>query len=66
MEIKEMTRAELQKSVRAHMENASDKDLKWFYCYYNGFDEWPIVTDEVVPNLASGQGVWGGGEEVPF
>ena len=66
MEIKEMTRAELVADVRAHMEKSSDKDLKWFYCYYNGFDEWPLVTDEPVPGLVPGQGVWAGGQEVPF
>ena len=48
MEIKEFTRAQLQKEVRAKLSKATDKDLQWMYCYYNGFDEWPIVTDAMI------------------
>ena len=68
MEIKEITRAELRKEVRTRLETATDKDLQWLYCYYNGFDEWPMITDPVVRSagMVPGQGVWAGGEEVPF
>ena len=57
MEIKEMTRAELQETVRTHLKTANDKDMKWLYCYYNGFDEWPLVTDKPIPGRSAGLGV---------
>ena len=70
----EVSRIELEKQVQEKLSNMSEKDLKWIYCYYNGFDKWPIVVtdskdpipEETEEDLVSGQGVWAGGEECPF
>jgi len=50
MEIKEVTRKDLEAEIQSKLKNMSEADLKWFYCYYHGFDEWPIViTDGTAP-----------------
>ncbi len=47
MEINYMTKKELTDKVNEKLKRVSLKDKKWLYCYFNGLDEWPIVTDEV-------------------
>lgn len=42
-----MTKKELTDKVNEKLKRVSLKDKKWLYCYFNGLDEWPIVTDEV-------------------
>lgn len=50
MEIKEVTRKELREEVTSLLKRPKDKDLQWLYCYFNGFDEWPLITDQPVPD----------------
>ena len=42
----EITVKELKEAVVEHMKKAKTSDLKWIYCYFNEFEEFPIVTDE--------------------
>jgi hypothetical protein len=65
MEIKEFTRTELEAEVQTKLQNMSEADLKWFYCYYHGFDEWPLViTDSTAPAYVPQEEMTY--EEVPF
>jgi len=74
MEYKEMTTEQLREEVKSLLEKATTADLKWIYSYYKGFDGYPLLIDqpahdpaeELHKSLAPGQGVWAGGEEVPF
>tara|TARA_Y100000310_G_C20253951_1_gene610408 strand:+ start:422 stop:595 length:174 start_codon:yes stop_codon:yes gene_type:complete len=46
MEIKELTRAQLDEDIRNSLANASLYDRKWIWNYFKGHDEFPIVLDE--------------------
>ena len=62
MDNKFMTREELEADVKSHLKSCDIKDLKCFYSYFHGFDDFHIIVDEAAP----GYKVWAGGEEVPF
>ena len=47
MEIKELTRAELDTDIRTFLTDANLADRKWIWNYFAGLDEWPIIMDEV-------------------
>jgi hypothetical protein len=46
MEIKELTRAQLDEDIRKSLASASLYDRKWIWNYFKGHDEFPIVLDE--------------------
>lgn len=48
MDTQYMTKAELKDAVNIHLKSASLKDMKWLFCYFSEFDEFPIITDEVI------------------
>ena len=64
MDNKYITKKELDDKINEKLQKLTLKDKKWLYCYFYEFDEWPLVVDE--RPLVSGEGVWAGGEEVPF
>ena len=73
MEYEEMTTRQLREETQSLLEKATTADLKWVYCYYKGFDKFPLLTDaptiqddELHKALVPGQCTWAGGEEVPF
>jgi hypothetical protein len=73
MEYEEMTTQQLREETQSLLEKATTADLKWVYCYYKGFDKFPLLTDATaaVPDelhkaLVPGPGARAGGEEVPF
>jgi hypothetical protein len=49
METKFITREELEQNVRTHLKDCDLKDMKWFYAYFNEFEEFPLVLDEAAP-----------------
>jgi hypothetical protein len=51
MEPKIMTKEELIKSVNANLTQVNEADLKWIYCYFNEFDEWPITISDSTEDL---------------
>lgn len=46
-----MTKEELIKSVNANLTQVNEADLKWIYCYFNEFDEWPITISDSTEDL---------------
>jgi hypothetical protein len=69
MDNKYITKKELNDKINEKLQKLTLKDKKWLYCYFYDFDEWPLVVDErplEARPLVSGEGVWAGGEEVPF
>ena len=74
MEVKNVSRQELNDFIAEKLDTMDDYDRKWIYNYFCEFDCWPILIDgEKLPKkqkkeeeLVSGQGVWAGGEECPF
>ena len=48
MDNKFMTRAEMKAQVQTELTKCDDEDLKWLYCYFSEFDEWPLITDPPV------------------
>ena len=40
-----LTREEMVTDVKSRLNKISDYDLKWMYCYFQEFDEWPIIID---------------------
>ena len=46
MEIKELTRTELDDAIRTSLSKASLYDRKWIWNYFSGHEDWPIVVDE--------------------
>lgn len=73
MEYEEMTTRQLREETQSLLEKATTADLKWVYCYYKGFDKFPLLTDAVpvVPDelhkaLVPGQGTCTVNKEVPF
>ena len=57
-----ITREELEADVKTNLQSCKIKDLKWFYSYFHGFDEFPIVVDEAAP----GYKVWAGDDGIPL
>ena len=41
-----MTKEELVRSVNSNLLQVNEADLKWIYCYFNKFDEWPITISD--------------------
>ena len=41
-----MTTSQLRKEVKSLLEKATTEDLKWIYCYYKGFDSYPLLLDQ--------------------
>ena len=59
MENKFITRKELEQEIRTHLKSCDLKDLKWLYCYFSDFEEFPLVVNEAAP----GYKVWAGDEK---
>tara|TARA_B100000470_G_C19572280_1_gene294026 strand:- start:246 stop:476 length:231 start_codon:yes stop_codon:yes gene_type:complete len=76
MEVKNVTRQELNDFIAEKIATMDDYDRKWIYNYFNEFDCWPLLIDgeklkkplkeDDELEFAPGQGVWNGGEECPF
>ena len=58
-----MTKQELDDKVTAFMKKAKLVDKKWIYNYFNGHDEWPIITDELKKTSKKPQWDMGGSYE---
>jgi|10_taG_2_1085330.scaffolds.fasta_scaffold01441_9 hypothetical protein len=41
-------RKELLAEVNQKLTKVSEKDLKWLYCYFHDFDEWPITISDTL------------------
>ena len=39
---------DVKREVQQRLENMNEHDYKWFYCYFNGFDEWPLIVPKSV------------------
>ena len=68
-----MTTRQLREETQSLLEKATTADLKWVYCYYKGFDKFPLLTDAAtsVPDelhkaLVPGHGTCVVNKEVPF
>ena len=46
MNITYITRNELTNKVNTKLKEMNDKDLKWLYSYFYGFDEWPLIIQK--------------------
>ena len=44
-----MTPEALKASVSESLRGATTADLKWFYAYFNEFEEFPLVVNEPAP-----------------
>lgn len=76
MEVKNVTRQELNDFIAEKLDTMDDYDRKWIYNYFSEFDCWPLLIDgeqlkkplkeDDELEFVSGQGVWNGGEECPF
>ena len=40
---------ELKSELAEDLRTASPADLKWLYCYFRDFEEFPLVLDEPAP-----------------
>ena len=45
MENEFITVEELQRKVQRSVDKASVADLKWLYCYFSDFEEFPLTID---------------------
>lgn len=48
METKFLHMTDVKQDVNEHLKNINEQDYKWFYCYFNGFDEWPLIVPRTV------------------
>lgn len=48
MDTKLVHMSDVRQDVRKRFEKATDADYKWFYCYFHGFDEWPVPVPKTV------------------
>ena len=44
-----ITKSELREQVNEMLPKATVSQYRWIYCYLKDLDEWPLVTDYVVP-----------------
>lgn len=59
MDQKFITKEELEAQCQKFLDSADTADLKWMYCYFTEFDEFPLVVEEPLP----GYKVWNGPTE---
>tara|TARA_B100001123_G_C15317916_1_gene1026833 strand:+ start:142 stop:306 length:165 start_codon:yes stop_codon:yes gene_type:complete len=48
METKFLHMNDVKKDVQKRLDNLEEHDYKWLYCYFNGFDEWPLIVPKSV------------------
>jgi hypothetical protein len=59
MDQKFITKKELESECQKLLDSAKTADLKWIYCYFSEFEEFPLVVEEPVPDQP-GYKVWEG------
>jgi len=60
MDQKFITKEGLEAECQKFLDSAKTADLKWIYCYFTEFEEFPLVVEEPAP----GYKVWEGPTEL--
>lgn len=53
-EVTMLTRAELDEQLESFLGTAQLADKKWIWNYFQGHDNWPVIVDELPPQVKYG------------